>query len=229
MEKWSLAGEKKSKAEPICSISEIQSFCCIPKIANKSLLSFWDGQMCFISSFTSERVDLPGDEREESVAMAEGYNYIKTLPSKQWVITLPRTLRGPAPAARHPAEFYRILQDSTGFYLLPRAGTAPSSPFLTNRTPPHASGCLSCAASLGSHSGAMTSHRKTQAASGNAQWPIQSPSWWFLWKIPPFQRTGPGFEPPEQPLKGQKWVPSHEQNKSYLARERIKQTPVYNQ
>lgn len=68
--------------------------------------------MCFISSFTSERVDLPGDEREERVAMAEGYNYIKTLPSKQWVITLPRTLRGPAPAARHPAVFYRILPAS---------------------------------------------------------------------------------------------------------------------
>lgn len=66
--------------------------------------------MCFISSFTSERVDLPGDEREESVAMAEGYNYIKTLPSKQWVIALPRTLRGPAPAALHPAGFYRVSQ-----------------------------------------------------------------------------------------------------------------------
>lgn len=134
---------EESKGEPTCSISEIQSFCCIPKIANKSLLSFWDSQMCFISSFTSERVDLPGDEREESVAMAEGYNYIKTLPSKQWVITLPHTLRGPAPAARHPGDF-------TGFYLLPRAGTAPSRPFFTNRTPPHASsctGCLSCAAS----------------------------------------------------------------------------------
>lgn len=52
--------------------------------------------MCFISSFTSERVDLPEDEREESVAMAEGYNYIKTLPSKQWAITLPHTLRSPA-------------------------------------------------------------------------------------------------------------------------------------
>lgn len=146
MEKRSLAGGK-SKGEPICSISEIQSFCCIPKIANKSLLSFWDSQMCFISSFTSERVDLPGDEREESVAMAEGYNYIKTLPSKQCLITLPRTLRGPAPPARHPAGFCRILQGSTGLYLLPRAGTAPSRPFLTNRTPPHASSCLSCAAS----------------------------------------------------------------------------------
>lgn len=117
MEKWSLAGEKSNR-EPICSISKIQSFCCIPKIANKSLLSFLDIQMCFISSFTSERVDLPEDEREESVAMAEGYNYIKTLPSTQGAITLPRTLRSPAcpgPAA----------QPSESFYLLSRAETAP--------------------------------------------------------------------------------------------------------
>lgn len=82
MEKWSFAGEK-SNWEPICSISKIQSFCCIPKIANKSLLSFLDIQMCFISSFTSQCVDLPEVEREESVAMAEGCNYIKTLPSKE--------------------------------------------------------------------------------------------------------------------------------------------------
>lgn len=95
MEKWSLAREKSNR-EPICSISKIQSFCCIPKIANKSLLSFLDVQMCFISSFTSERVDLPEVEREESVAMAEGYNYIKTLPSKQRAITLPHTLRSAA-------------------------------------------------------------------------------------------------------------------------------------
>lgn len=57
----------------------------------KSLLSFLDIQMCFISSFTSERADLPEDEREESVAMAEGYNYIKTLPPRQWVIMLSHT------------------------------------------------------------------------------------------------------------------------------------------
>lgn len=59
-------------------------------------MSFLDVQMCFISSFTSERVDLPEVEREESVAMAEGYNYIKTLPSKQRAITLPHTLRSAA-------------------------------------------------------------------------------------------------------------------------------------
>lgn len=165
---------EESKGEPTCSISEIQSFCCIPKIANKSLLSFWASQMCFISSFTSERVDLPGDEREESVAMAEGYNYIKTLPSKQWAITLPCTLRGPAPAARHPGDF-------TGFYLLPRAGAAPSRPFLTNRTPPHASsctGCLSCAASPSPWLLRWWNDipQETQAATGNSQRPIQSPS-----------------------------------------------------
>lgn len=89
--------------------------------------------MCFISSFTSERVDLPGDEREESVAMAEGYNYIKTLPSKQFLITLPRTLRGPAPPARHPAGLYSILQDSTCFpeqgLLLPDL-SSPTGPLL---------------------------------------------------------------------------------------------------
>lgn len=117
MEKWSLAGEK-SNWEPICSISKIQSFCCIPKIANKSLLSFLDIQMCFISSFTSERVDLPEDEREESVAMAEGYNYIKTLPSKQWAITLPRTLRSPA-CARARA---RLLSLQRAFTYFPERG-----------------------------------------------------------------------------------------------------------
>ncbi|RMC10628.1 hypothetical protein DUI87_12339 [Hirundo rustica rustica] len=47
--------------------------------------------------------------------------------------------------------------------------------------------------------------------------------------IPPFRRTGPGFVPPEQTPKGQKRMPSHEQNKSYLARESIKQTRVHNQ
>lgn len=100
--------------------------------------------MCFISSFTSERVDLPEDEREESVAMAEGYNYIKTLPSTQGAITLPRTLRSPAcpgPAA----------QPSESFYLLSRAETAPLlRRYLVNEIPSHADsriGCLSRAPS----------------------------------------------------------------------------------
>lgn len=70
--------------------------------------------MCFISSFTSERVDLPEDEREESVAMAEGYNYIKTLPSKQWAITLPRTLHSPA-CERARGRLLRLQQAFTYF------------------------------------------------------------------------------------------------------------------
>lgn len=39
--------------------------------------------MCLISSFVSECVDQHEIEREESVAMTEEYNYIKTLPPKQ--------------------------------------------------------------------------------------------------------------------------------------------------
>lgn len=122
-------------------------------------MSFWDGQMCFISSFTSERVDLPGDEREESVAMAEGYNYIKTLPSKQWVIMLPRTLRGPAAAARHPAGFHRISQDFTCFpeqgLLLPDL-FSPTGPLLM----PAAASHVLPAQHPGSCGGGRTSHRR---------------------------------------------------------------------
>lgn len=124
-------------------------------------MSFWDSQMCFISSFTSERVDLPGDEREESVAMAEGYNYIKTLPSKQRLIALPRTLRGPAPAARHPAGFYRILQDFTCFpergLLLPDL-FSPTRPVLMAAAAQRSH--VLPAQHLGSHGGGMTSHRR---------------------------------------------------------------------
>lgn len=120
---------EKSNWEPICSISKIQSFCCIPKIANKSLLSVLDVQMCFISSFTSECVDLPEDEREESVAMAEGYNYIKTLPSKQWAITLPRTLRSPARGrllSLQPAFTYFPARDGTLAEMLPHEHNSSS-------------------------------------------------------------------------------------------------------
>lgn len=130
--------------------------------------------MCFISSFTSERVDLPGDEREESVAMAEGYNYIKTLPSKQWLIALPHTLHGPAPAAPHPAGFYRILQ---GFTCFPEQGLllpdlfSPTGPVLM----PRSCTVLSCAAIPWLLWWWNDIPEETQAASGNAQWPIQSP------------------------------------------------------
>lgn len=175
MEKWSLAGEK-SNWEPICSISKIQSFCCIPKIANKSLLSFLDIQMCFISSFTSERVDLPEDEREESVAMAEGYNYIKTLPSKQWAITLPRTLRSPACARARG----RLLSLQQAFTYYPEQGWHLRRDVLSQTwllltptvvwaaRPAHHQ--LDC---LGSHGDEMISPWEPQATSGNPQCPIK--------------------------------------------------------
>lgn len=226
MEKWSLAGEK-SNWEPICSISKIQSFCCIPKIANKSLLSFLDIQMCFISSFTSERVDLPEDEREESVAMAEGYNYIKTLPSKQWAITLPRTLRSPACARARLLSLQRaftyfpergwhlgrdVLSQTWFLLTLSRVPSArsPSLPQWWNDIPTAAAGY------------------EPKISVTNSE---KSPSWRLLWKSPPFHRItrGSGSMPPEQTHKGQQWMPSHEHNNSYLARDRIKKTPVYNQ
>lgn len=149
--------------------------------------------MCFISSFTSERVDLPGDEREESVAMAEGYNYIRTLPSKQWVIMLPRTLRGPAAAARHPAGFHRISQDFTCFpeqgLLLPDL-FSPTDPSSCQQLP-----LMCCQPSTLLLWWWNDIPQETQAAGGNAQWPVQSASWWSLWKIPAFQRTAPGSVP----------------------------------
>lgn len=74
------------------------------------------------------------------------------LPNNAWA-------RSPAPA-RHPAGLYRTLQDFTGLYLLPRAGTAPSRPFLINRTPPHVTSCPSCAASPAPWLLCNTSHRR---------------------------------------------------------------------
>lgn len=90
--------------------------------------------MCFISSFTSERADLPEDEREESVAMAEGYNYIKTLPPRQWVIMLSHTSAfsrlSPLSRAGTAAEQRRCL--TSVILLTPRASRclsrAPSAP-----------------------------------------------------------------------------------------------------
>lgn len=119
-------------------------------------MSFWASQMCFISSFTSERVDLPGDEREESVAMAEGYNYIKTLPSKQWAITLPCTLRGPAPTARHPEQDFTCFPEQG--LLLPDL-FSPTGPLLMPAAAQAASHVLP-AHRLGSCGGGMTSHRR---------------------------------------------------------------------
>lgn len=114
--------------------------------------------MCFISSFTSERVDLPGDEREESVAMAEGYNYIKTLPSKQWAITLP----APYMAQRRLLGIQGILQDFTCFpeqgLLLPDL-FSPTGPLLMPAAAQAASHVLP-AHRLGSCGGGMTSHRR---------------------------------------------------------------------
>lgn len=134
--------------------------------------------MCFISSFTSERVDLPEDEREESVAMAEGYNYIKTLPSKQWAITLPRTLRSPA-CARARARA-RLLSLQRAFTYFPERGwhlsrdVLSQSWFLLTLTVARADSPVRHQLDrLRSHSDEMISPRQPQATSRKSRWPIQ--------------------------------------------------------
>lgn len=229
MEKWSLAGgiiKKKSKGEPICSISEIQSFCCIPKIANKKVCCHFGTARCV--SFPASHLNVwtcPEMKGRKVWQWLKGIITSKLfLPNNGWSLS-------PAPYAAQ-RRLLSIQQDFTALHRVLPASQGRDCSFQIffhqkdpSSCPAAAQFCLSCAANPWLPWWWNGIPQDTQAA----QWPIQSPSWWLFWKISSFQGTGAGFVPPEQTLRGQKWMPSHEQNKSYLARERIKQTRVYNQ